>query len=142
VVAIAPRHLLICDLVGDIVAAVQAGAVREAGADTAACIIVFVRQRAPSEVGFSYQLSGFVIGESVTFAFGVNDFSQASEFIVPACQAFAVGAGQLTGVQDGTFSVRFTVDGGAMVYRVHTDTEDNPFVGGLFSQFELPDTLY
>lgn len=88
VVAIVPRHLLICDLVGDIVAAVQAGAVREAGADTAACIIVFVRQRAPSEVGFSYQLSGFVIGESVTFAFGVNDFSQASEFIVPACQAF------------------------------------------------------
>ncbi len=48
------------------------------------------------------------------------------------------GAGQLTGVQEGTFNV----DGGAMVYRVHTDTEDNPFTGGLFSQFRLPDTLY
>ncbi len=33
------------------------------------------------------------------------------------------GAGQLTGVQDGNFTVRFSVDGGAMTYRVHTDTE-------------------
>ncbi|HHU9768279.1 TPA: type VI secretion IcmF C-terminal domain-containing protein, partial [Escherichia coli] len=24
----------------------------------------------------------------------------------------------------------------------HVDTEDNPFTGGLFSQFRLPDTLY
>lgn len=50
--------------------------------------------------------------------------------------------GQLTGVQDGNFTVRFSVDGGAMTYRVHTDTEDNPFSGGLFSQFGLSDTLY
>lgn len=60
----------------------------------------------------------------------------------PWAQFRLLGAGQLTGVQDGTFSVRFNVDGGAMVYRVHTDTEDNPFAGGLFSQFRLPDTLY
>ncbi|MCW2094774.1 UNVERIFIED_ORG: type VI secretion system protein ImpL [Enterobacter sp. BIGb0239] len=63
-------------------------------------------------------------------------------FSGPWAQFRLFGAGQLTGVQDGTFSVRFTVDGGAMVYRVHTDTEDNPFAGGLFSQFALPDTLY
>jgi type VI secretion system protein ImpL len=63
-------------------------------------------------------------------------------FSGPWAQFRLFGAGQLTGVQDGTFSVRFTVDGGAMVYRVHTDTEDNPYAGGLFSQFELPDTLY
>lgn len=48
----------------------------------------------------------------------------------------------MTGVQDGNFTVRFSVDGGAMTYRVHTDTEDNPFSGGLFSQFGLSDTLY
>lgn len=60
----------------------------------------------------------------------------------PWAQFRLFGAGQLTGVEDGTFSVRFSVDGGAMVYRVHTDTEDNPFAGGLFSQFQLPDTLY
>ncbi|EMY3699980.1 type VI secretion system membrane subunit TssM [Salmonella enterica] len=63
-------------------------------------------------------------------------------FSGPWAQFRLFGAGQLTGVQDGTFSVRFNVDGGAMVYRVHTDTEDNPFSGGLFSQFRLPDTLY
>lgn len=63
-------------------------------------------------------------------------------FSGPWAQFRLFGAGQLTGVQDGTFCVRFNVDGGAMVYRVHTDTEDNPFTGGLFSQFRLPDTLY
>ena len=49
---------------------------------------------------------------------------------------------RLTSVEAGTFSVRFNVDGGAMVYRIHADTEDNPFSGGLFSQFRLSDTLY
>ncbi|WET42757.1 type VI secretion system membrane subunit TssM [Citrobacter enshiensis] len=63
-------------------------------------------------------------------------------FSGPWAQFRLFGAGQLTGVQDGTFSVKFTVEGGAMVYRVHTDMEDNPFTGGLFSQFRLPDTLY
>lgn len=63
-------------------------------------------------------------------------------FSGPWAQFRLFGAGQLTGVQDGTFGVRFNVDGGAMVYRVHTDSEDNPFTGGLFSQFRLPDTLY
>lgn len=63
-------------------------------------------------------------------------------FSGPWAQFRLFGAGQLTGVQDGTFSVRFNVDGGTMVYRVHTDTEDNPFSGGLFSQFRLSDTLY
>ena len=63
-------------------------------------------------------------------------------FSGPWAQFRLFGAGQLTGVQDGYFTVRFSVDGGAMTYRVHTDTEDNPFSGGLFSQFGLSDTLY
>lgn len=63
-------------------------------------------------------------------------------FSGPWAQFRLFGAGQLTGVQDGNFTVRFSVDGGAMTYRVHTDTEDNPFNGGLFSQFGLSDTLY
>lgn len=60
----------------------------------------------------------------------------------PWAQFRLFGAGQLTSVEDGTFCIRFNVDGGAMVYRIHADTEDNPFSGGLFSQFRLPDTLY
>ncbi|EMV4368255.1 type VI secretion IcmF C-terminal domain-containing protein [Escherichia coli] len=63
-------------------------------------------------------------------------------FSGPWAQFRLFGAGQLTGVQDGNFTVRFSVDGGAMTYRVHTNTEDNPFSGGLFSQFGLSDTLY
>ncbi|WP_318366252.1 type VI secretion system membrane subunit TssM [Enterobacter sp.] len=63
-------------------------------------------------------------------------------FSGPWAQFRLFGSGQLTGVQVGSFSVRFNVDGGTMVYRVHTDTQDNPFTGGLFSQFSLTDTLY
>ncbi len=63
-------------------------------------------------------------------------------FSGPWAQFRLFGAGQLTSVEEGTFSVRFNVDSGAMVYRIHADTEDNPFSGGLFSQFRLTDTLY
>uniref|UniRef100_UPI0031F65B32 type VI secretion system membrane subunit TssM n=1 Tax=Citrobacter freundii TaxID=546 RepID=UPI0031F65B32 len=63
-------------------------------------------------------------------------------FSGPWAQFRLFDAGQLTSVQDGTFTARFGVDGGTMTYRVHTDTQDNPFAGGLFSQFSLPDTLY
>lgn len=81
--------------------------------------------------------------ESKLTLIGLSGGSPRSiSFRGPWAQFRLFGAGQLTGVQEGTFSVRFNVDGGAMVYRVHTDTEDNPFSGGLFSQFRLPDTLY
>ncbi|APY45158.1 type VI secretion protein IcmF [Salmonella enterica subsp. enterica serovar Agona str. 400095 19] len=81
--------------------------------------------------------------ESKRALIGVSGGAPRSiSFSGPWAQFRLFGAGQLTGVQEGTFSVRFNVDGGAMVYRVHTDTEDNPFTGGLFSQFRLPDTLY
>jgi len=49
---------------------------------------------------------------------------------------------ELTRVDEGTFDVRFPVDNGAMTYRVYADARHNPFAGGLFSQFHLPDTLY
>nr|WP_255709877.1 type VI secretion system membrane subunit TssM [Lelliottia sp. WAP21] len=60
----------------------------------------------------------------------------------PWAQFRLFGAGQLTSVDDNTFDVRFTVDSGYMIYRVHVDNEDNPFAGGLFSSFKLPETLY
>lgn len=63
-------------------------------------------------------------------------------FSGPWAQFRLLGAGQLTNVKENTFDLRFNVDGGYMIYRVHVDTEDNPFTGGLFSQFRLPDTLY
>lgn len=60
----------------------------------------------------------------------------------PWAQFRLIDAGNLTNVDDGSFDVRFNVDGGYMIYRVHFDTQDNPFTGGLFSEFTLPDTLY
>lgn len=50
--------------------------------------------------------------------------------------------GELTRVSDASFDVRFPVDQGAMTYRVYTDASQNPFAGGLFNQFRLPDTLF
>ncbi|MFC3395162.1 type VI secretion system membrane subunit TssM [Brenneria rubrifaciens] len=49
---------------------------------------------------------------------------------------------QLTQVNDNTFDVRFSLEQGAMTYRVYTDASHNPFAGGLFSQFRLPESLY
>ncbi|HCR9769391.1 TPA: type VI secretion system membrane subunit TssM [Citrobacter koseri] len=73
---------------------------------------------------------------------GGNSSPRSIAFSGPWAQFRLFGAGQLTSVQNGTFTARFSVDGGTMTYRIHTDTEDNPFAGGLFSQFRLPDTLY
>lgn len=81
--------------------------------------------------------------ESKLTLIGVSGGAPRSiSFTGPWAQFRLFGAGQLTSVEAGTFSVRFNVDGGAMVYRIHADTEDNPFSGGLFSQFRLSDTLY
>lgn len=49
---------------------------------------------------------------------------------------------QLTQVNENTFDVRFSLEQGAMTYRVYTDASHNPFAGGLFSQFRLSDSLY
>ncbi|CEE91008.1 type VI secretion system membrane subunit TssM [Xenorhabdus nematophila] len=63
-------------------------------------------------------------------------------FMGPWAQLRLINSGKLTNVQPGFFDVRFSVDGGDMTYRVYVDESDNPFAGGLFSQFKLPDTLY
>ncbi|MFW0767438.1 type VI secretion system membrane subunit TssM [Trabulsiella odontotermitis] len=63
-------------------------------------------------------------------------------FSGPWAQLRLINSGQLTSVTDGSFNVRFNVDGGYMIYRVHVDASDNPFAGGLFSQFTVPETLY
>ncbi|MBW7982464.1 type VI secretion system membrane subunit TssM [Enterobacillus tribolii] len=63
-------------------------------------------------------------------------------FIGPWAQLRLINSGQLTSVSEGSFNVRFNVDGGYMIYRVHVDASDNPFAGGLFSRFNLPETLY
>lgn len=50
--------------------------------------------------------------------------------------------GKLTNVTESSFDVRYDIDGGSVVYRINVDNAENPFAGGLFSQFKLSDTLY
>lgn len=63
-------------------------------------------------------------------------------FSGPWAQLRLINAGELTNVKANAFDVRFSVDGGEMTYRISVDESDNPFAGGLFSKFTLPDTLY
>ncbi|WP_025472779.1 type VI secretion IcmF C-terminal domain-containing protein, partial [Yersinia pestis] len=63
-------------------------------------------------------------------------------FSGPWAQLRLINAGELTNVGTNSFDVRFKVDGGEMTYRIFVDESDNPFAGGLFSKFSLPDTLY
>lgn len=71
-----------------------------------------------------------------------NKSPRSLTFSGPWAQMRLINAGALTNVNSTTFDVRFGVDGGEMTYRVYVDESDNPFAGGLFSQFSLPDTLY
>lgn len=50
--------------------------------------------------------------------------------------------GKLTNITDSSFDIRYDIDGGSVIYRIQVDSAENPFAGGLFSQFKLSDTLY
>ncbi|OCQ54774.1 hypothetical protein Ppb6_00034 [Photorhabdus australis subsp. thailandensis] len=63
-------------------------------------------------------------------------------FTGPWAQLRLINSGKLTNVRQDSFDVLFSVDGGDMTYRIYVDESDNPFAGGLFSRFKLPDTLY
>ncbi|MDE9558062.1 type VI secretion system membrane subunit TssM, partial [Xenorhabdus bovienii] len=71
-----------------------------------------------------------------------NAAPRSLSFTGPWAQLRLINSGKLTNVQPGAFDVRFAVDGGEITYRIYVDESDNPFAGGLFSQFRLPDTLY
>jgi len=71
-----------------------------------------------------------------------NKAPRSIRFSGPWAQLRLINSGQLTSVSEGSFNVRFNVDGGYMIYRIHVDAVDNPFAGGLFSRFNLPETLY
>lgn len=71
-----------------------------------------------------------------------NTAPRSISYTGPWAQFRLLGAGALTSVDDNTFKVRFSIDGGYMEYQIHVDSESNPFTGGLFSGFRLPETLY
>lgn len=50
--------------------------------------------------------------------------------------------GNLTNITETSFDIRYDIDGGSIIYRINVDSAENPFAGGLFSQFKLSDTLY
>lgn len=83
------------------------------------------------------------VESKLTLVPDANDKAPRSiSFTGPWAQLRLINSGQLTDVDDGSFNVRFNVDGGYMIYRVSVDASDNPFAGGLFSKFSLPETLY
>ncbi|MBD2791803.1 type VI secretion system membrane subunit TssM [Xenorhabdus szentirmaii] len=71
-----------------------------------------------------------------------NQAPRSISFTGPWAQLRLINSGKLTHIQPGFFDVRFSVEGGEMTYRIYVDESDNPFAGGMFSKFKLPDTLY
>lgn len=67
---------------------------------------------------------------------------RAMTFSGPWAQMRLIDSGKLMNVKPNSFDVRFTIDGGDMTYRVYIDESSNPFFGGLFTRFRLPETLY
>lgn len=60
----------------------------------------------------------------------------------PWAQMRLINSGRLSNIKPDSFDVKFTLDNGDMTYRVLIDESDNPFFGGLFTRFNLPETLY
>lgn len=63
-------------------------------------------------------------------------------FSGPWAQMRLINGGRLTNIKPHSFDVKFTLDGGDMTYRITIDESNNPFFGGLFTRFKLPETLY
>ncbi len=63
-------------------------------------------------------------------------------FSGPWAQMRLVDNAKLINIKSNSFDIRFTIDGGDMTYRVIVDESNNPFFGGLFTKFRLPETLY
>ena len=83
------------------------------------------------------------VESKITLVPNQNDKSPRSlSFSGPWAQLRLINSGALTNVNSSAFDVRFSIDGGEMTYRIYVDESDNPFAGGLFSRFTLPDTLY
>ncbi|PJG59930.1 type VI secretion system membrane subunit TssM [Aeromonas cavernicola] len=79
----------------------------------------------------------------ITLVPAATERSPRSEgYVGPWAMFRLMDKGELTQVNEATFDVRFPVDQGSMTYRVYTDSVQNPFTGGLFSQFRLPQSLY
>lgn len=60
----------------------------------------------------------------------------------PWAQMKLLTTGKISNEKEGSFDIRYDVDGGYATYRVHIDASDNPFSKELFKLFKLPETLY
>ena len=51
-------------------------------------------------------------------------------------------SGKIIGEREGSFDIRYDVDGGYATYRIYADASNNPFSPEIFSGFTLSDALY
>ncbi|MDU8924525.1 type VI secretion system membrane subunit TssM [Pasteurellaceae bacterium LIM206] len=72
----------------------------------------------------------------------VNISPRSISYRGPWAQIKLFRSGKIIREQEGSFDIRYDVDGGYATYRVYVDASDNPFSPQMFSKFNLPDTLY
>ena len=60
----------------------------------------------------------------------------------PWAQIKLFSSGTIVGEREGSFDIRYDVDGGYATYRIYADASNNPFSPEIFSEFNLTETLY
>ncbi len=82
------------------------------------------------------------IESKLTLISNGNQSSRSQSRSGPWGQFRLFDSGKLTNIAESSFYLRFDIDGGNVIYRISADNAENPFSGGLFSQFKLSETLY
>ena len=72
----------------------------------------------------------------------VNTSPRSIAYRGPWAQIKLFSSGKIIGEREGSFDIRYDVDGGYATYRIYVDASNNPFAPEIFSGFTLSDTLY
>lgn len=72
----------------------------------------------------------------------VNTSPRSIAYRGPWAQIKLFSSGKVVGEREGSFDIRYDVDGGYAIYRVYVDASNNPFSPEIFSEFNLSETLY
>ncbi|MBN6076770.1 type VI secretion system membrane subunit TssM, partial [Aggregatibacter actinomycetemcomitans] len=71
-----------------------------------------------------------------------NSSPRSLSYRGPWAQIKLFSLGNVVGEREGSFDIRYDVDGGYAIYRIYVDASNNPFSPDMFKEFNLSETLY
>lgn len=72
----------------------------------------------------------------------INTSPRSISYRGPWAQIRLFSSGKLISKREGSFDIRYDVDGGYATYRIYVDASNNPFSSEIFKGFHLSETLY